>query len=93
MRELVFTIAQPAAGTAPEAVRGVRVSPAFFSMIVDAVPCSVIGVLPGYGVGVMDVPVYAAAAAILLAVVFVACYLPARHAARLDPAVTLRAGT
>jgi putative ABC transport system permease protein len=46
-----------------------------------------------YGVGPMDVPVYAAAAAILLAVVVVACYLPARHAARLDPAITLRAGT
>jgi predicted permease len=43
-----------------------------------------------YGVAPVDMPVYIASATILLAVVFVACYLPARGAARLDPALTLR---
>jgi predicted permease len=44
-----------------------------------------------YGVAPTDMAVYTVAATTLLAVVFVACYLPARRAARLDPAVTLRA--
>src|SRR4051812_45543116 len=32
-RNWYFTLAEPGTGTAPEAVRGVRVSPAFFSML------------------------------------------------------------
>jgi len=43
-----------------------------------------------YGVSPFDVPIYVASASILFAVVLLACYLPARRAARLDPAVTLR---
>jgi putative ABC transport system permease protein len=44
-----------------------------------------------YGVTPTDPPAYIGAASILLLVVLVACYIPARRAARLDPAVTLRA--
>ena len=43
-----------------------------------------------YGVGVADPATYAALALLLLGVVLLASWLPARRAARLDPAVVLR---
>jgi putative ABC transport system permease protein len=43
-----------------------------------------------HGVRPLDAPSYVAAAAVLFAVALVAGYLPARRAARLDPALTLR---
>jgi putative ABC transport system permease protein len=43
-----------------------------------------------YGVAPTDLPAYLGATFLLLLVVLVACYIPARRAARLDPAVTLR---
>jgi len=44
-----------------------------------------------YGVTATDWPTYAAVAGVLLVVGTVACYIPARRATRLDPAVVLRA--
>ena len=44
-----------------------------------------------YGVTATDWPTYAAVAGALLVVGTVACYIPARRATRLDPAVVLRA--
>lgn len=43
-----------------------------------------------FGVGVTDPLTYMAAAAILVGVALVACYLPSRRAARLDPMTALR---
>jgi putative ABC transport system permease protein len=43
-----------------------------------------------YGVGPADPPTYAAVAAILALVAAAACYIPARRAARIEPAVALR---
>ena len=43
-----------------------------------------------FGVSPVDLPTYAALSFLLTAVTVVACYLPARRAARVDPAVALR---
>lgn len=43
-----------------------------------------------YAVEPLDVPTFAAAGAVMIAVATFSAYLPARHAARIDPAVTLR---
>jgi ABC-type antimicrobial peptide transport system permease subunit len=43
-----------------------------------------------YGVPGFDPVVLSAAPALLAAVAFLACYIPARRAARLDPMVALR---
>jgi ABC-type antimicrobial peptide transport system permease subunit len=43
-----------------------------------------------YGVSAMDAATYAAAAALFGVVALVACWLPARRAARVDPIVALR---
>jgi FtsX-like permease family len=43
-----------------------------------------------YGVGTLDLPVFAAVAIILTVVAFAASYIPALRAARVDPIVTLR---
>jgi putative ABC transport system permease protein len=43
-----------------------------------------------FGITAQDVPTYAAVTALLAEVALLACYLPARKAARLDPMVTLR---
>jgi putative ABC transport system permease protein len=44
-----------------------------------------------YGVAPTAFQAYLSAASVLFAVVLIACFVPARRAARLDPAVTLRA--
>lgn len=43
-----------------------------------------------YGVGPRDVATFAFAAAVLTAVALLATWVPARRAARLDPAILLR---
>jgi ABC-type antimicrobial peptide transport system permease subunit len=43
-----------------------------------------------YGVSVLDIEAYAAGLAIMIAVAFLASYLPARRATRVNPAIVLR---
>jgi predicted permease len=43
-----------------------------------------------YGVSPTDLPTYAAVSALWISVAFVACYIPARRAAQVDPTVALR---
>jgi ABC-type antimicrobial peptide transport system permease subunit len=43
-----------------------------------------------YGVAPNDLATFAGVAAILAAVAFAACYIPARRAMRVDPMITLR---
>jgi predicted permease len=45
-----------------------------------------------HGVGATDIPELVLVSIVLLTVAFVACYVPARAASRLDPLVTLREG-
>jgi putative ABC transport system permease protein len=44
-----------------------------------------------FGIGARDPLTFAAVALLLAAVSMIACYIPARRAMRVDPAVTLRA--
>ncbi len=44
-----------------------------------------------FGVSIMDPPVFSVVAITLGACAFLACWLPARRATRVDPAIALRA--
>jgi ABC-type antimicrobial peptide transport system permease subunit len=57
-------------------------------LITVAVTRAIAGLL--YGISPMDVRVFGAVIAIILAVTAVACWLPARRAAKVDPIVALR---
>lgn len=45
-----------------------------------------------FGISTTDLATFACAAVLLLGLTIVACYLPARRAVRIDPAVALRCG-
>jgi putative ABC transport system permease protein len=45
-----------------------------------------------YGVGAADPAVFTVVSVVVLTVTFVACYIPARRAMRLDPVAALRRG-
>jgi putative ABC transport system permease protein len=44
-----------------------------------------------YGVSAMDPITFALLSAVLLLIALLACWLPARHATRVDPIIALRA--
>jgi putative ABC transport system permease protein len=44
-----------------------------------------------FGIEPFDLVAYGGVVALLLAITFIACYAPAFRAARIDPAITLRA--
>jgi ABC-type lipoprotein release transport system permease subunit len=43
-----------------------------------------------YGVGPLDVPTYTGVCALLVSAAVLACWVPARRAANVDPVVSLR---
>jgi predicted permease len=86
-----------ALGAAPGRVRGRVVSHGLLITAVGLVGGGVTAVLATrliqsllYGVSTTDPVIYVAVAAMLGAVAFAACYLPARRAAAIDPIIALR---
>jgi putative ABC transport system permease protein len=79
--QILRLVVLPALGvTAAGVAIGIAASSAFTGLLEDML----------FEVGLIDPLTYAAVAAIFLAAALLACYLPARRAAGLDPAITLR---
>jgi len=83
--------ARPASVLSAVLGRGLR--PVIFGLIVGLVAAALSARLIRsflFGIGPLDATVFAAASAVLLAAAALACYLPARRAAAVDPVTVLR---
>jgi len=96
-REREFGI-RVALGASPSDIRSLVISQALqlggvgfgIGLVASAASARLISGLL-FGIGALDVPTFAATSALMLTILLVAAYLPARRATRVDPAITLRA--